>query len=132
MNAKSLGNFPIHLGVGATAMVEPEFSGQMKWYEEYSTRHADDGIEGRLVSMHTFEESWDSWEMHPNGCEVVICVSGSITLHQEEINGEIYTVILKSGQYAINEPGVWHTADVYESTAAVFITSGLGTQHRHR
>ena len=104
----------------------------MQWYEEYSMRHAADGIEGRLVSMHTFAEPWNSWEMHPMGCEVVICVSGSITLHQEAADGAIHTAILNPGQYAINQPGVWHTADVYEPSAAVFITAGMGTQHRNR
>jgi len=42
------------------------------------------------------------------------------------------TVSLRRGEYAINEPGTWHTADVSGSATAVFITAGLGTQHRAR
>jgi hypothetical protein len=30
------------------------------------------------------------------------------------------------------EPGTWHTADVAGAATAVFITAGLGTQHRPR
>ena len=121
---------PIHLGRGATAVVEPEFTG-MEWYADYAARHASDGNEGRLVSMYTFTEPWDAWEMHPNGAEVVVCTAGEITLLQERDGGEVRTT-LRAGEYAINEPGTWHTADVAQSATALFITSGLGTQHRPR
>lgn len=123
---------PIHLGPGATAEVEPEFTGAMEWYLGYGERHGDDGIEGRLVSMHTFSAPWDSWEVHPHGSEVVLCTAGSITLHQEKADGTKATVTITAGQYAINEPGTWHTADVDGEATAVFITSGLGTEHRPR
>jgi uncharacterized cupin superfamily protein len=121
---------PVHLGLGATAVSEPEFTG-MQWYAEYGARHDSDGKEGRLVSMHTFEKPWDTWEMHPEGGEVVLCTAGEITLSQE-IGGKVVTTRLRAGEYAINEPGVWHTADVERSATAVFITPGLGTQHRPR
>jgi uncharacterized cupin superfamily protein len=121
----------IHLGLGATAVVQPEFTG-MQWYEAYGERHAADGKEGRLVSMHTFDKSWDMWEMHPNGSEVVLCTAGSITLHQEHADASRNTVTLKPGEYVINEPGTWHTADVDKEATAVFITAGLGTTHRPR
>ena len=82
--------------------------------------------------MHTFDKSWDSWEMHPVGHEVVLCTAGTITLHQEPANGSRRTVILNPGEYVINEPGTWHTADVEQEATAVFITAGLGTEHRPR
>ncbi len=123
---------PIHLGMGATAEIEPAFTGAMEWYAAYTQRHADDGAEGRLVSMHTFSESWDMWEMHPHGSEVVLCTSGSITLHQETKDGAATTVSLGSGQYAVNEPGTWHTADVNGNATVLFITAGLDTRHRPR
>jgi hypothetical protein len=95
-------------------------------------RHAADGAEARLVSMHTFSSSWDMWEVHPNGHEVVLCISGAITLHQEMPDGTKTTIALESGQYAVNEPGTWHTADVEDEATALFITAGLGTEHRAR
>jgi len=122
---------PIHLGLGATAVVEPPFDG-VKWYPVYSERHADDGAEGRLVTMYTFTTSWDVWEMHPVGSEVVLCTAGAITLIQEGLDGAVVEVTLGPGEYAINEPGVWHTADVAQSATAVFITAGMGTEHRPR
>lgn len=123
---------PIHLGRGATAVVEPHFTGEMQWYEDYIHRHAADGAEGRIVGLHTFTRSWDSWEMHPQGSEVVLCIAGVLTLAQERPDGSVDRVTLRAGQYAINEPGVWHTADVEGEATALFITAGLGTQHRPR
>jgi mannose-6-phosphate isomerase-like protein (cupin superfamily) len=124
---------PAHLGLGATASVEPEFTG-MAWYTAYTARHQADGIEGRLVSQYSFDESWDSWEIHPHGAELVICTAGSLTLHQEHPDGRTETVTLAAGDYAINPPGVWHTADIAPGTTctAIFITPGEGTEHRPR
>lgn len=121
----------IHLGLGATAIVQPPFTG-MDWYEGYGARHDADGAEGRLVSLYHFTESWTSWEMHPLGEEVVICTAGSITLHQEMADGSKATVRLEAGDHAINPRGCWHTADLDQPASAIFITAGLGTQHRAR
>jgi len=132
VNGISLKQFPLNLGPGASAIQQPEFKGGMDWYQGYGLRHGDEGIESRLVTMHTFSESWDSWEMHPLGSEVVVCVDGAITLIQEDQQGEVTQVNLSVGEYAINLPGVWHTADVSETATALFITSGMGTEHRPR
>jgi mannose-6-phosphate isomerase-like protein (cupin superfamily) len=130
--AKSLFTHPIHLGLGAKAMAEPEFTGAMEWYQDYSARHVDDGAEGRLVSLFRFEEPWTSWEMHPAGEEVVCCLEGSMTLHQQLPDGSERTVDLLPGEYAINPRGTWHTADCEEPVLALFITAGEGTTHRAR
>lgn len=68
----------------------------------------------------------------PHGSEVVVCVSGRMTLHQQLADGTEKTVELGPNEYAINPPGAWHTADVDEPVSALFITSGEGTQHRAR
>ena len=128
----NINTFPIHLGLGATAVQEPEFTGDMSWYGGYAERHASDGAEGRLVTMHTFTASWDMWEMHPSGSEVVLCTAGEMTLHQEFPDGTAAEVTIGAGEYAINEPGTWHTADVNGAATALFITAGMGTEHRPR
>lgn len=124
--------FPIHLGPRATADVQPEFTGDMAWYRGYGERHGADGVEARLVSVHSFDEPWDTWEVHPHGNEVVLCLQGAITLHQERPDGSTATIELGPGEYAINEPGVWHTADTDGKATALFITPGLDTEHRPR
>lgn len=126
----SLERYPIHLGLGARALAQPEFTG-MEWYAAYVERNAADGNEGRLVSLYSFGESWTSWEMHPVGDEAVICTAGEITLVQEMPDGPHRTT-LRAGEYAINPRGVWHTADIAGHATALFITAGVGTEHRPR
>lgn len=128
----SVERFPLHLGLGAKAVPQPEFTGAMEWYRDYSRRVAADGAEGRLVTMHTFTESWDSWEMHPSGDEVVLCLTGEITLVREFPDGTNDSVTIGAGEYAINPPGVWHTADITGIATALFITAGEGTDSRPR
>jgi quercetin dioxygenase-like cupin family protein len=125
-----LERFPLHLGLGARAVAQPEFTG-IEWYAAYVDRHAADGSEGRLVSLYSFSENWTSWEKHPAGDEAVICTAGEITLIQELPDGP-RKVTLHAGEYAINPRGVWHTADVAEQATALFITAGVGTEHRPR
>ncbi|NKJ00311.1 cupin domain-containing protein [Novosphingobium sp. SG707] len=127
----NLATHPVHLGLGGTACAEPEFTG-MDWYGAYVARHASDGVEGRLVSLHSFTQDWDSWEMHPEGEEVVICLDGEITLIQEDAQGVRQEVALSAGECAINPRGVWHTANVAASARVLFITAGWNTQGRAR
>ncbi|WP_232491648.1 cupin domain-containing protein [Novosphingobium kaempferiae] len=129
--ARDLRTFPVHLGLGATAEAQPAFTG-MEWYEAYAQRTEADGKEGRLVSCYDFSESWDSWEMHPEGDELVVCLSGTITLIQEYPDGRLHSETLEAGQYLINPAGVWHTADVSAPASALFVTAGMGTEGRPR
>ncbi|HEV3282385.1 MAG TPA: cupin [Acidimicrobiales bacterium] len=122
---------PVHLGLGATVERQPDFTGDPSWYEQYGERVAPDGAEGRLVTMHTFDESWDSWEVHPKGEELVLCIEGSITLFQETRTG-VQAVTLGAGEAIVNPPGVWHTADVTNRATALFITAGMNTENRPR
>lgn len=131
MSGIRLAEHPLHLGLGARAVPQPRFTG-MEWYAAYGERHAGDGAEGRLVSLHAFTGPWDSWEMHPAGDEVVLCLEGAMTLHQEHADGSRASVAVGAGEYAINPPGTWHTADIEGRATAVFITAGLGTEHRPR
>ncbi len=126
-----LHEFPVHLGLGARVEPLEQFDGTVGWYQRYSDAHAADGPEGRLVTIHSFDQPWDSWEQHPRGEELVLCVAGSIVLHQE-VDGDLRTVTVRSGEAVVNPAGVWHTADVAEPCTCVFITAGEGTENRAR
>ena len=126
-----LSRFPVHLGLGARVIRQPEHTPTADWYERYGARHGGDGSEGRLVAVHTFSKSWDTWEVHPRGEELVVCLAGRIVLHQE-IDGAVRTVTLEKHQAIVNPPGVWHTADVDGEATALFITAGMGTEIRPR
>ena len=126
-----LKRFPVHLGLGAKVARLPEFDGTMEWYMRYGQDHAADGVEGRLVAMHTFTEDWPTWEVHPKGEELVICVEGAMTLHQQ-VDGETVSVEIGAGEAIVNPVGIWHTADVPERATAVFVTAGEGTENKPR
>ncbi|MFC0206190.1 cupin domain-containing protein [Novosphingobium soli] len=129
--ARDMRMFPVHLGLGARASAQPAFTG-MEWYADYARRNAADGAEGRLVSLYDFTSDWDTWEMHPQGDEVVVCLAGEITLIQEGRDGSLHSETIGPGQYLINPAGVWHTANVPQAATALFITAGEGTQDRPR
>jgi quercetin dioxygenase-like cupin family protein len=127
----NLQTHPVHLGLGARVVPQEQFTGDMDWYKRYEARTSSDGVEGRLVSMHRYTESWESWEVHPRGEELVLCIEGTIELHQE-IDERIQSVVLNPGEAVINPPGVWHTADVDGGATVLIITAGVGTQNRSR
>jgi len=132
MQGQSLFSHQIHLGPGGRAVPQPEFTGDMSWYEGYGERHGADGAEGRLVALFRFEGPGTSWERHPAGDEVVCCIQGHMVLHQELPDGSKRSVELGPGEYALNPPGTWHTADTDEPVVALFITVGKDTTHRPR
>lgn len=122
---------PLHLGLGAIAAPLEGFSWSPEYLAGYGEQYASDGDEGRLVTWNEMTEDWTGWEAHPAGEEVVLCLSGRIRLHQEA-DGVTTTVDLGPGEYIVNPPGVWHTADVIEPGTGLFITPGRGTTHRPR
>jgi len=63
---------------------------------------------------------------------VVCCIQGHMTLHQELPDGSAQSIELGPGDYAVNSPGTWHTADTDQPVVALFITVGEGTTHRPR
>ena len=127
----ALADSPIHLGRGATAVPLPDFSWSAEYLAAYVERFAADGDEGRLVTMGVLSATWDTWERHPAGEEVVLVLSGRADLIQR-IDGGERRIALSAGQAAVNPAGVWHTADVHEPGEALFITPGRGTEHEPR
>lgn len=122
---------PIHLGLGSTARPVEGFAWDPAVLEAYGEAAADDGPDGRMVMVFAAEGSWSSWERHPHGSEVVICLSGRMTVIRE-IDGRVDPVELGPNEAMVNPPGVWHTADVHEPGRFMTITPGLGTEHRPR
>lgn len=126
-----LADTPLHLGLGRVAVPLEGFSWSPEYLGSYEARFAGEDGEGRLVTWYEMTEDWDSWEVHPLGEEVVLCLTGRFRLHQE-LDGDTATVELGPGEYAVNPAGAWHTADVIERGTGLFITAGKGTTHRPR
>jgi mannose-6-phosphate isomerase-like protein (cupin superfamily) len=125
--AFNLSDVFVHLGVGATATPLPDFTWSPEYLAGYQERFAKDGADGRLVCVMPQDATWDSWERHPDGEEVVVLLSGRVDLVQE-LDGAEHVVELQPGQAVINPAGVWHTARVHEAGVALFITPGRGTE----
>ena len=121
----------VHLGLGARAEQIPDFEWSPEFLDRYDAAHATDGDEGRLVCLVPQDATWDSWERHPAGEELVVLVSGRVDVVQE-IDREQRVVPLRPGQAVINPRGVWHTVDVHEPGDALVVTPGRGTENRPR
>jgi len=119
----------VHLGNGSTATPLPGFTWSTEYLRAYEARFAADGDEGRLVCVTAQEATWDSWERHPAGDEVVVLLSGRVDVVQE-VDGTERVVELRAGEAMVNPRNVWHTARVHEPGRALFITPGAGTEHR--
>jgi hypothetical protein len=122
---------PVHLGLGSRALPVEGFGWDGRVLEAYAAAVADDGPEGRMVMVFEGSRSWETWERHPAGDEVVMCLSGRMTVIRE-VDGEHEPVRLGPYEAMINPSGVWHTADLHEPVRFMTITPGQGTEHRPR
>jgi mannose-6-phosphate isomerase-like protein (cupin superfamily) len=85
----------------------------------------------RLVTMMSYDQSWPSAEMHPNGDEIVCLLAGGPTTMVLEVDGREQLVELRDpGSYVVVPKGTWHTARTQVKCTMFFITAGEGTQHR--
>jgi len=90
-----------------------------------------DDLAERLVAIFAYDADWNSWEVHPDGDEIVVLLSGAVDLVLDLPGGE-RTVELRNRNAAVVPRGVWHTANVRCPSEALHITRGAGTTHRPR
>lgn len=128
---RRLADTPVHLGLGPTVLPVEGFAWTPEALAAYEELAAPDGDDGRLVTWGEMAEDWTTWEAHPAGPELVLVIEGRFRLVQE-VDGAERSVEVGPGEYVVNPPGVWHTADVREPGRALFITPGRGTTHRPR
>lgn len=121
----------VHLGLGATARLLPDFSWSEEYLDSYGADSEPDGDEGRLVSVLAHAKDWEGWERHPAGEELVVVLSGRVRVIHD-IAGTESASVLGPLEAIVNPPGLWHTADVLEEGMALYVTPGRGTEHRPR
>lgn len=83
-----------------------------------------------LMSIHSFESSWDVWERHPAGDEVVVLLSGSAKMIIRKETAKETVTLTEPGSFVIVPRNTWHTAETSEPTRMLFITPGEGTENR--
>ncbi|MER6957830.1 MULTISPECIES: cupin domain-containing protein [unclassified Streptomyces] len=130
-NAMDLRTTPVHLGRGSRAKPVAGFTWDPEVLQAYSAAVAADGAEGRMVMIFDGDGLGDHWESHPAGDELVVCLSGSVTVTRD-VDGVLDRVLLGPGEATINPAGVWHVVDMEGPTSILAITATLGTDHRPR
>jgi mannose-6-phosphate isomerase-like protein (cupin superfamily) len=110
-------------GRASTIEVTPEF-----WT---TIDERDDLDDGRLVAAFPCDADWPHWEMHPHGEEILVLLSGRMTMVFEE-RGKERSVELQEGRACIVPRGIWHRAVVHVPSKLLGITYGRGTEHRAR
>ena len=84
---------------------------------------------GRLMGVFPQTADWPHWERHPDGDEVLVLLSGRMTLILDEEAGE-RRIELDAGGLCIVPKGIWHRALVPEPSTLLAVTPGQGTEHR--
>jgi mannose-6-phosphate isomerase-like protein (cupin superfamily) len=95
----------------------------------WETIDTNTDVLGTLVSAYVSEADWPSWEMHPEGDEVLVLIDGRMTMILEEAGGE-RRVEMTPGATCIVPKGAWHRALAPEPSRFIAITYGPGTTHR--
>ena len=81
-----------------------------------------------LISRHTFSEAWPTWEIHPEGDELVMLIDGDTDMVLAHDNGgETVISVATPGEYVIVPKATWHTARPRQPTTMLFVTPGEGT-----
>jgi hypothetical protein len=115
----------VHLTAEGGALpipVTPEF-----WATLATRSDLDHGF---LVTRLAMREDWPHWEMHPEGEELVLLLSGAIDLLLDDGERQWTVALRPEANTWINRRGVWHRGLVREPSELLFITAGRGTQHR--
>ncbi|MFB8087458.1 cupin domain-containing protein [Streptomyces sp. NPDC055992] len=130
-SAMDLRTTPVHLGLGSRAKPVEGFAWDPDVLRAYSAAVAADGVEGRMVMIFDGDGPGDHWESHPAGDELVVCLSGSVTVTRD-VDGLPERVLLGPGEATINPAGVWHAVDMEGPTSILAVTPARGTGHRPR
>ena len=83
-----------------------------------------------LISSFSFDSDWPTWEMHPQGDEFVMLISGDADMILALPGGDSSVRLTEPGSFVIVPRGTWHTAKIRAATQMLFVTPGQGTENR--
>jgi mannose-6-phosphate isomerase-like protein (cupin superfamily) len=86
-------------------------------------------IDGSLMMAFPMTEDMTHWEIHPAGDEVLIALSGRMTVVIETPAGE-REIALDAGQACVVPRDHWHRLKVRDPGEVIFLTPGQGTEHK--
>ncbi len=98
-------------------------------YERLNADYADfAGHE--LIACHSFDSDWPTWEIHPNGDEIVVLLEGEATFVLQVGDDTSELSLARPGEYVVVPRNTWHTAKIAGTAKMLFITPGQGTENR--
>jgi mannose-6-phosphate isomerase-like protein (cupin superfamily) len=100
------------------------------FWEKIASGRLGDFHHEYLVTCHAMEADWPTWEVHPQGDEIVCLLAGHVTFIFEQEDENQTLDLAEPGAYGIVPKGTWHTAKVIAPSRMFFITAGEGTRHR--
>ena len=84
---------------------------------------------GLLVTATTASGNSRHWEMHPNGDEALVLLEGEARIVFERPAGdEVHA--MAPGTTLIVPQGTWHRAETQRGYRMLYMTFGIGTQHK--
>lgn len=109
-------------GQGAVAVhpVGPEF---------WATIGQNADLMGTVVTVSSGDQDWTTWEMHPEGDEILVLLDGNLTMVFDGPAGETRHP-MAPGSTLVVPRGTWHRALIGEPIRMLFLTYGAGTTHR--
>ena len=85
---------------------------------------------GRLLSIFSYDSTWDYQERHPDGEELALVLDGEVDFLLDVGDGE-QPVHLDRGEACVVPTGAWHRAAVAAPCTILFITPvPARTEHR--
>ena len=84
---------------------------------------------GYLMAAFHLREDPAHWERHPAGDEVICLMSGRVDFVLEESYGQ-RVISLQGHETCVVPKGTWHRIVVREPSDVLFVTFGLGTEHK--
>jgi mannose-6-phosphate isomerase-like protein (cupin superfamily) len=76
---------------------------------------------GRILCVSDYADTWTWWEVHPDGDELVLLLSGGVDVVLES-GSDSHSVALLPGQATIVPAGTWHRVVVRTACRMLFVT----------
>jgi mannose-6-phosphate isomerase-like protein (cupin superfamily) len=93
-------------------------------------RDRDELAAGRVLTVFSYDSTWDYQERHPDGDELAFVLDGACDVLVDVGSGE-RPVQLSAGQACVIPSGAWHRAAIHQPATLLFITPvPTRTQHR--
>ncbi|MEE4297937.1 MAG: cupin domain-containing protein [Pseudomonadales bacterium] len=114
------------------SILAPDLGVTQRDFDErfYESLDEFDGFKDHLlIAAHAFDGDWPTWEMHPEGDELVVLLDGAAEMVLRGEDGDVVETLDAPGEYVVVPRGTWHTARIATAARMLFVTPGEGTRN---